>query len=165
MVPGRSRRERKKREAAEATAAAVAAGERPRDLLRAVRVLEKAAKDPEAFGAQSGTLAARTRSIVKAAGLDPASVGGFEGRESGDGGDGGDGGEGGGGGGRGVDSHTPPHFSKTRFFSHSSSHLCFHHSSPLSIALGHGSDFEKTHALFTCASSVNSCAAFTLSGE
>jgi hypothetical protein len=38
---------------------------------------------PKAFGAQSGTLAARTRSIVKAAGLldPPASAGGLDGRE------------------------------------------------------------------------------------
>ena len=44
---------------------------KPRDLLRAVRVLEKAAADPEAFAKKgdSGTLAARTRSIAKAAGL------------------------------------------------------------------------------------------------
>jgi hypothetical protein len=39
---------------------------------RAVRVLEKAARDPAAFGDGpdgGGTLASRTRSIVKAAGL------------------------------------------------------------------------------------------------
>ena len=68
----RRRRERKKEEAARAAAAAVAAGERPRELLRAVKVLEKAAANPEAFrgkGPDSGTLAARTRSIVRAAGL------------------------------------------------------------------------------------------------
>lgn len=68
----RRRRERKKLEAARDAADAVAAGQRPRDLLRAVRVLEKAAANPEAFqgkGPDSGTLAARTRSIVRAAGL------------------------------------------------------------------------------------------------
>ena len=68
----RRRRERKKREYAAKNAAAVAAGtSKPRDLLRAVRVLEKAAADPEAFAKKgdSGTLAARTRSIAKAAGL------------------------------------------------------------------------------------------------
>ena len=42
------RQTRKKLEAAEAVADAVASGERPRDLLRAVQVLEKAAADPEA---------------------------------------------------------------------------------------------------------------------
>ena len=72
------RRDRKKLEAAEKAAAAVAAGEKPRELLRAMRVLEKAAKNPQAFGSESGTLAARTRSIVKAAGLDPDSVGGID---------------------------------------------------------------------------------------
>ena len=60
------------REYAAKNAAAVAAGtSKPRDLLRAVRVLAKAAADPEAFAKKgdSGTLAARTRSIAKAAGL------------------------------------------------------------------------------------------------
>jgi hypothetical protein len=68
----RRRRERKKREHAAKNAAAVAAGtSKPRDLMRAVRVLEKAAANPDAFAknGDSGTLAARTRSIVKAAGL------------------------------------------------------------------------------------------------
>jgi hypothetical protein len=68
----RRRRERKKREHAAKNAAAVAAGtSKPRDLMRAVRVLEKAAANPEAFAKKgdSGTLAARTRSIAKAAGL------------------------------------------------------------------------------------------------
>ena len=67
----RRRRERKKLEHAAKDASLVAAGQKPRDLLRAVRVLEKAAANPDAFAknGDSGTLAARTRSIVKAAGL------------------------------------------------------------------------------------------------
>ena len=67
----RRRRERKKLEHAAKDEEKVAAGQKPRDLLRAVRVLEKAAANPDAFakGGDSGTLAARTRSIVKAAGL------------------------------------------------------------------------------------------------
>ena len=67
----RRRRERKKLEHAAKNASAVAAGQKPRNLMRAVRVLEKAAANPDAFakGGESGTLAARTRSIVKAAGL------------------------------------------------------------------------------------------------
>ena len=74
-------------EAAKITARAVARGETPRDLIRAVRVLEKAAENPDVYGGPAneasigegtGTLAARTRSIIKAAGLDEESVGGFD---------------------------------------------------------------------------------------
>lgn len=82
-----ARRERKKLEAA-AKAMNVAGGAeaiRARDLERAVRVLEKAAANPEAFGDKGGTLAARTRSIVKAAGLD-AVMAQVEAREEEDGG-------------------------------------------------------------------------------
>ena len=78
------RRERSRAEHAAESAAAVASGASPRDLMRAVRVLEKAAADPAAYAyGGSGTIAARTRSIVKAAGLDPESVGG-SGDEGGD---------------------------------------------------------------------------------
>ena len=66
------RRIRKKAEHAAKIASEVAEGTKPRELLRAVRVLEKALDDPEAFMKNqmgTGTLAARTRSIVKAAGL------------------------------------------------------------------------------------------------
>jgi len=89
--PGRQqrrerRRMRKRLEAAKRTAEAVARGETPRDLIRAVRVLEKAAENPGEFGGPAsrdvgegtGTLAARTRSIIKAAGLDEESVGGYD---------------------------------------------------------------------------------------
>ena len=83
----RRRTERKRKERAERAAREAS----PRDLVRAVRVLEKAVADPRAFdprgpdegsdadaggerassggGSGSGTLAARTRAIVKAAGL------------------------------------------------------------------------------------------------
>ena len=66
------RRVRKKAEASEIRANDAASGVKPRNLLRAVRVLEKAAQDPTAFSRNekgTGTLAARTRSIVAAAGL------------------------------------------------------------------------------------------------
>ena len=91
--PGRQqrrerRRMRKRLEAAKRTAEAVARGETPRDLIRAVRVLEKAAENPGEFGGPAsgggvvgegtGTLAARTRTIIKAAGLDEESVGGYD---------------------------------------------------------------------------------------
>ena len=90
--PGRQqrrerRRARRRLEAAKITARAVARGETPRDLIRAVRVLEKAAENPDVYGGPAneasigegtGTLAARTRSIIKAAGLDEESVGGFD---------------------------------------------------------------------------------------
>ena len=78
---------RKRLEAAKRTAEAVARGETPRDLIRAVRVLEKAAENPAEFGGPAsgefvgegtGTLAARTRGIIRAAGLDEESVGGYD---------------------------------------------------------------------------------------
>ena len=57
-------------------------------MIRAVRVLEKAAENPGEFGGPAsgggvvgegtGTLAARTRTIIKAAGLDEESVGGYD---------------------------------------------------------------------------------------